>query len=135
MFFSGTNAFPSECHDYYYRWVREADRSTPFSTSSPTLRYTHTLSHTHTQLTTPPRPWPWPSPPRASGNIGKYLDTSVLAGKELETMRALAHQCRAAKRPYAAFGRGTGRWVLDDDNRVVEVHMNWRFSSIRPVDL
>ena len=75
------------------------------------------------------------SPPRDSGNIGKDLDTSVLAGKELETMRALAHQCRAAKRPYAAFGRGTGRWVLDDDNKVVEVHMNWRFSSIRPVDL
>lgn len=71
-----------------------------------------------------------------NGRLSKYIDTdSVGDSKKIAAMRALANKISSTKSSYVAFGRGIGRWVLNDENKVVEMHLNWRLTSLRQVDL
>jgi hypothetical protein len=62
----------------------------------------------------------------------KYLDSSKYNDKEKEAMNVLVAQHRAIGTPYVCFGRGTGRYFLNDQNQIHSINFEWKLTSICP---
>ena len=72
----------------------------------------------------------------SSGKLSKYVDADGIGdSKRVAALRAVATKIDSSKSSYVSFGRGLGRWVLNDDDQVVAMHMNWRLTSLRQIDL
>jgi hypothetical protein len=71
-----------------------------------------------------------------NGRLSKTIDADGIGdSKQVAALRAIANKIDSSKSPYEGFGRGMGRWVLNDDDQVIAMHMNWRIMSLRQIDL
>ena len=66
-----------------------------------------------------------------NGKLSKYIDSDAMSDKQLAAMRTLANKINSSKCSYTSFGRGVGRWVVNDEDKIVEMHLNWRLTSLR----
>ena len=62
----------------------------------------------------------------------KNLDCSKYNEKEKTTMNLLVQQHRAHGTPYVCFGRGSGAYILNEENKVCSLHFEWKLTSICP---
>jgi hypothetical protein len=67
----------------------------------------------------------------ADYNPSKYLDTSHIGKKELAAMRSLAMRVKHSKTAYVVVGYGWMRFILNDEDKVEEMHVNWRLTSLK----
>ena len=64
--------------------------------------------------------------------LTKNLDCSKYSEKEKNAMNLLVQQHRAFGTPYVVFGRGTGLYELNEDNKVCNLYFEWKLTSICP---
>lgn len=69
------------------------------------------------------------------GKLSKCIDSAAMSDKQLAAMRTLANKINSSKSSYTSFGRGVGRWVVNSENKIVEMHLNWRLTSLRQIAL
>lgn len=62
----------------------------------------------------------------------KNLDSSKYNEKEKYAMNSLVSQHRAHGTPYVAFGRGSGCYLINNENKVYSISFEWKLTSIRP---
>jgi hypothetical protein len=64
--------------------------------------------------------------------LTKNLDCSKYSEKEKAAMNLLVQQHRAHGTPYVVFGRGTGLYELNEENKVCKLYFEWKLTSICP---
>ena len=132
IFFSGTNTFPADSHKVrltvHLALFASARRlllqslTAPLS-PAPLSTALHTHTHSCHQL--------YNTSATADYNPSKYLDTSHIGKKELAAMRSLAMRVKHSKTAYVVVGYGWMRFILNDEDKVEEMHVNWRLTSLK----
>ena len=64
--------------------------------------------------------------------LTKNLDSSKYSEKEKNAVNLLVAQHRAHGTPYVAFGRGSGCYKLNEENKVNSISFEWKLTSICP---
>ena len=62
--------------------------------------------------------------------LTKYLDTSKYTEKEKLSTTALIANHRLHGTPYLCFGRGSGSFQLNEENKIIAVHFEWKLTSL-----
>ena len=88
-----------------------------------------TALHTHTHMRM--RMQLYNTSATADYNPSKFLDTSHIGKKELAAMRSLAMRVKHSKTAYVVVGYGWMRFILNDEDKVEEMHVNWRLTSLK----